>query len=252
MENVHASIDEDFEEGFELLWGPGQLGVVVLLFPLREAQDDRNVRADGLLDLGDDFSGKGRTLNQGAAILVFALVHHVPEELVDEITMRAVNLDRVEAKFPGAGCGLCIGGNHVGDFRFARFFENLLALMRNAGWAVGGSVRIMTGTAFAQQALMPDLRGHLAAFAVDCIDDFLPASKGRFGVEERVIGIIGRALARDQCAFGDDQADISRCTARIIIDDILGWHAVGAEAAGHWGHDDTVRKLERFELERFE
>ena len=77
----------------------GELGGEVLLLPLREADDHRIVRADrgahGLQDLG----GEAGALADGrAAEQVAALVGAVPEELVDQVAVRAVQLDRVEAE----------------------------------------------------------------------------------------------------------------------------------------------------------
>ena len=71
-------------------------------------------------------------------------------------------------------------------------------------------------------------------------------------MEEWIVRIVGRALTRDQRAFGDDQANISFGAAGIIVSHIVGGHTIGAEAPCHGGHDDAVFQFKRFDFERLE
>ncbi|AMD88023.1 hypothetical protein AXF14_11120 [Actinomyces radicidentis] len=70
-----------------------------------KAHGDRGVRADVLADLGDDLLGQAGGVLRGAAVLVLALVVVGREELVEQVGVARVDLDRVEAGLLDAAGG---------------------------------------------------------------------------------------------------------------------------------------------------
>lgn len=67
-----------------------------------------SLRADLLYDLLNDFQPEPRAILDGAAVCVCAVVTDVLQELVEEETVCAVDLDAVEA-----GAVYCVGGCRV-------------------------------------------------------------------------------------------------------------------------------------------
>src|SRR5712672_2702511 len=78
---------------------------IILLLPTRQSHHHREFRPDFLADLLNHLGGETGSAADVAAILVLAPVGLVPEKLIDEVAMRAVNFDTVEAqRLGGARC----------------------------------------------------------------------------------------------------------------------------------------------------
>src|SRR4029077_17812685 len=78
---------------------------IILLLPGRQPQHHREIRPDIRADLLNDLGGETGSAPDAAAILVLASVGLIPEKLIDEVAMRAVNFDAVESqRLCGARC----------------------------------------------------------------------------------------------------------------------------------------------------
>ena len=70
------------------------------------AKQDGKVSPDAIAHRMDDLAGKACAIADGTTIIITALVAKGREKLVDEIAMRAMNLDSVKPSFPGILGGL--------------------------------------------------------------------------------------------------------------------------------------------------
>jgi hypothetical protein len=92
------------------------LDLEVLLLPLAQPHEQGIIGTDCGAGCSHDFGSEAGTfLQRRAAIAVVALVGGVPEELVDQIAMRTMDLDHVKAKPLCIRCGLGKGGYGVGN-----------------------------------------------------------------------------------------------------------------------------------------
>ena len=90
----------------QLLFGVSKLRLIILLLPLRESQDNRKVFANFCSDRFDDRCRKSGALDQRTAILVFTNIGAFPEEIINQIPVRSVQLERIESQLFRIGCGL--------------------------------------------------------------------------------------------------------------------------------------------------
>src|SRR5882762_3365344 len=89
---------------------------IILLLPGRQPQHHREIRPDIRADLLNDLGGETGSAADVAAVLVLAQVGLIPEKLIDEVAMCAVNFDAVKAqRLCGARC------NAVGLYYAANF-----------------------------------------------------------------------------------------------------------------------------------
>ncbi len=252
MEDVHAGIGQRLEEGLQLLRGLHQARGVVLLLPLRVTQDDREVRADRSTHGLDQLDGEARTRRQITTVLVSALVAAVPEELVDQVTVGAVNLHAIHADGLGIARSLGEGSDHLIDIGLGHTVYDHLAVLDLLHRAIAGHAGIRLGAQLAHVTHVPELRDDLAAFGMHRVDHLLPAGQGVFAVETRHVRVAVGGLVADGGAFGDDQANARSRAATVILDDLGVGHATGREGAGHRRHDHTGRQLQVTEAERGE
>src|SRR5947209_18752931 len=96
MVDVDAGIGQRRQKSLQLFRRQRKLRRIVLLLPLRETQDDHVVRADALARGLDDLGRKAGAAHDVAAKVVGADVGAFPEELVEQIAVRAMKLDAVE------------------------------------------------------------------------------------------------------------------------------------------------------------
>ena len=106
VEGVDAGRGQRGQDRLQLLRGLGEPRVVVLLLPLRVAEDHREVGRDGRADRGHDLGGELRAGHGVAAVGVGPAVGALPQELVDQVAVGAVQLDAVEADALGVRRGL--------------------------------------------------------------------------------------------------------------------------------------------------
>src|SRR5690606_34731259 len=147
-----------------------------------------------------------------AAVLVGALVAALPEELVDQVAVGAVDLHAVHADGLGVTGGLGAGGDHFGDVVLGHAVNHHLAVLDLLARAVARHAGVPLGAQLAHVTHVPQLRDYPAAFGVHGIDHLLPAGQGVFPVEARHIRVTVGSLVADGGALGDDQADAGRGT----------------------------------------
>ncbi|MNZ81107.1 hypothetical protein D3C78_997640 [compost metagenome] len=252
MENIHASIGQRLEELAQRLRGLHQTRGVVLLLPLGEAEDDRETFTDRGTHGLNQFNGEARTVGQAAAVFVGTLVAAFPEELVDQVTVGAVDFHAVHADALGVPSSQGERGDHVLDILLGHAVHNDLAVLDFFRRAIARYAGVRLGADTTYAAHMPQLRNDLAAFGVNGVDDFLPAGQRRFTIEMRNVRVAVGSLVTDGGAFGDDQADARSGATTVVLDHFGVRHAAWGKGAGHRRHDDAGRQFEGAEVERFE
>ena len=90
----------------QFLCGLSKLCLIILLFPLRESQDDRKVLANFCSYRFDDRYRKSSALDQRTTIRVLTNIGAFPKEIINQIPVRSVQLERIESQLFGVGCGL--------------------------------------------------------------------------------------------------------------------------------------------------
>ena len=166
--------------------------------------------------------------------------------------MGTVDFHAVHADGLGILGGLGEGVDHVLDVLFGHAVHNDIAVLELFHRAISRHAGIRLSAHTAHTAHMPQLRNNLAAFGVDCIDHFLPASQGGFTVEMRHVGVAIGGWVPDHGAFSDDQAHTGSGTATVVLNDFRVGYATWGERAGHGRHDHAGRQLQCTELEGFE
>src|SRR5882757_4544409 len=118
MECIDAGPREEADDSSPLFGAGREPRAIILLLPGRQPQHHREIRPDIRADLLNHLDGETGSATDVAAILVLAQVGLIPEKLIDEIAMRAVNFDAVKAqRLCGARCSA------IGLYRAANFVE---------------------------------------------------------------------------------------------------------------------------------
>ncbi len=251
MEGVDAGRDERGQDRLQLLRGPGEARVVGLLLPLRVAEDHRELGRDGRTDRGHDLGRELRTGHGVAAVGVGTAVRPLPQELVDEVAVGAVELDSVEADALGGRGGLGEGADDVVQVAPGhRPARALGAVDADAGGAHGGGVGVGRLPLPAHHADVPQLRDDRAARRVHGLGDLRPPRQLFLAVEARhAIALPGRLVA-DVGPLRDDQAHAGGGTAGVVRPHVLAGNTAGREHAGHRRHHDAVRDGEAVQCDR--
>src|SRR5258708_11990524 len=98
MECIDAGPREAADDSSPLFRVGREPRAIILLLPGRQPQHHREIRPDIRADRLNDLGGETGSAADVAAILVLAPVGLIPEKLIDEVAMRAVNFDAVEAQ----------------------------------------------------------------------------------------------------------------------------------------------------------
>ena len=227
-------------EAPQFLRGCRQPRRVVLLLPLREAQDDREIRPGRVARHGlDDLGCEAGAADQVAAIFVGALIGARPEELVDQVAMGAVDLDAVESQALRVRGGLTEGLDNAADMlarHRLRMLEAGLGQAREAGHGQArraGARQLRMGRLgrVARHTDMPELRHDLAAGLMHRVDDTQPAIERRTA-EVRDVDAHGRDGVVDHRAFGDDQARPTFGAPPVVGRDLRAGNAASRSSAG--------------------
>ncbi len=174
-----------------------------------------------------------------AAVAIAAPVAAGPEELVDQVAVRAVNLERVEAERLGVGGRAGKGRHGVGDRLLAhRFADGLIRGVEPRRRVE--RARRKSGVARTNAASMPDLRPHLAARFVNGSDHPAPATERLLAVEQRDVRHVARRRTADDRAFGQDQPDPACRPPPVVFGVLRARHALGRHVARHRRHHDAV------------
>ena len=116
MDDIDAGLDQRGQPGRHFIRRGGKAGGEVLLLPLADAQDDREIRTNGGTHRSHDFAGKGCTFGNGfAAKAIGAQVRPRPEELINQIAVCAMDFKGVKPGILGIKGGLGKGGNGISN-----------------------------------------------------------------------------------------------------------------------------------------
>ncbi len=205
-----------------------------------------------------DLEHQPRPVLDRAAIFVGPDVRTVLEELVEQITVGAVDLDAVEAGEPGVLGALAVLLDDAGDLvdleRPGRD-ERLLGFQQarvpaGCDGARRDRQRTVQVIRVRHPAHVPKLEQDAATRLVDGTGDELPALD-LLGRPDAGRVRIAHAHRRDRRRLGDDQA--GRCTLGVVLTHQGIRHPPRAGAATRQGrHDDPVRQLQVADLDRVE
>src|SRR5215469_5155860 len=200
----------------------------------------------------DNLEQEPYTVLDAASISVRALVGTVAQELIDQISVRAMYLDTVEAGRKRVPRSLRILRNDAGDLgRLKRAWRgDLLKAVCREGFCVrpNGGRRDRQGTARLEGGMgdapdMPELGHHAAATGMDCTGHAFPACDLLGAVDTRRADI-ALALGRDLGCFRDDESGAG--PLGVIQRAQRGGHVAGARPASSQGRQDyTVRQRVR-------
>ena len=252
VQDVRTGLHQRHQPLRHLLGRGGELRLVVLLLPLAHPQQDREIRPHRRAHRLEHLGGEARAFAQRRpAPGVGAAVSHRPEELVDQVAVRAVDLGHVEAEPPRIGSGAGEGGDGVGDVFLAHRHAVRIVRAVDARRAFHRHRRRPAAVA-AGGAGMPQLRAHAAAGSMHRLDHPLPAGQRGLPVEERDVRLVARGRTVDHRPLGQDQADAVLGAAAVVRGHVLARHASGREAARHRRHHDAVGQRQRLVAERAE
>jgi hypothetical protein len=252
MEHVHARVDQRREKPAEQLGRGRQARGIVLLLPLREAQQDGEIRSDRAAACLDNFDGETGTRNHIPAVAVGALVGALPEELIDQIAVRAMKLDAIETEAPGVSPGLGVGRDHRRDLGLGHRFRDLDRRLVQAGRSDRRRFRIRPVANSSHCADMPDLRHDPASRRVDLARHPRPPGQRRCAVKVGHARIVGRGRVIDHRALSDDQPDTVFGAPAVIRRDVRSRYAAGRETSGHRRHDNAVWQSQILDRKRRE
>ena len=101
MKNVDPGLGDGLQDPRQCLRIRGEPSRVVLLFPLRDPQDHRETGTHRRTDARYDFHREARAALEAAAILILAEIERLPEEGIQDVAVRSVDLDPIEAELTG-------------------------------------------------------------------------------------------------------------------------------------------------------
>ena len=213
--------------------------------------DRRPAGADGMRDRGRDFDREAVAVLERAAVSIAALVRSGIQELLDQIAVRAVELDAVEACFHPVLRRRDELRDHARDLarrKGARRRERLEPRLIGPHLAGRGDRRGRDGLrARGQVVIMSDparvheLKKDLGSACVSGCRDFLPAFRLRCRERARD-ACIPQRVRRRRCAFGHDQAR-TRALPVILRHQIVR-HITNRAAARHRRHHESIAERE--------
>src|SRR5712675_1101961 len=264
MECIDAGPREEANDSSPFFRVGREPRAIILLLPGRQPQHHREIRPDIGADLLNDLDGEAGSVADVAAILVLAQVGLIPEKLIDEVAMRAVNFDAVKAQRLCGARGSAVGLYYAANFVKRRWpphpFERQTVPSDDAGRTeavvTAGTTVIETPHAvdlrLADEPDVPELREDPASRVVHLLNHAAPSVERVIAVDAGSVFIVSRAGMRDERTFGNDEADTALGSPPVIAGDILIRHAAGRHGAGHWGHRDAVVQFETTDPGRLE
>src|SRR5208283_2639482 len=165
-------------------------------------------------DLLDHLYREMRAPHKVAAIKIGSLVGTLPEELIDQVSVRAVNLQSIEAELLRRSGRFPECTDHVVDFLLRHGLADLLAGLEESRRSDSAWSRIQIHGR--RQPHMPNLRKDGAARGVNLLHDPLPPREGLLPVKVWDIRIEAGSRMRDIRSFGHNQTDSSLGAAAVV------------------------------------
>src|SRR5439155_15476858 len=119
MEDVDTCLGERFEDLLQLIGRPRKARAVVELFPLGKSKEDGKRRAHLPSAFANQLHAEAGPARNVAAVFVSPAVRAIPQELVGQVSMRAVDLDAVKPECFRGACRTGICRNRVFDVALA-------------------------------------------------------------------------------------------------------------------------------------
>ncbi len=241
MDDVRAGRDQGAQPRLQIAGRRREARGEILLLPLRDPNDDREIGAHGGAHGGQNLGGEAAPFGDGRpAKGVVAFIGPLPEELVNQVAVGAVKLHSVEAQALGVGrCG-GEGRDGVGHLGVGHGIAEAVTRTGEAGGAVIGAGRLPFGMPGAHGADMPELGGDEAALAVDRLGHLAPGGQFRRAVEPWNVRIIQGSRPGDARPLGDDKTDLGRGAPRVIGRHIRRRDSARRLGARHGRHDHAV------------
>ena len=227
-----------------------RLGIAVLARVVdrrdrRQAQPGA-VGADRLGDGLHHLEQQPRAVLDRATVGVGAVVDAVAQELVQQVAVGAMHLDRIEARGHRRMGRVDVGLHDAGQFfgrqrpRRGHVDEAVLGEGLALGLTVGRRLRLGTGgleVRMGDAADVPQLHGDLAAGFMHRVGDLLPGGDLLGRVDPRRVQIT-LALGNDLGALADDQA--GRGALAVVLDGQRPGHQADGAVARQRRHHDAV------------
>ena len=155
---------------------------------------------------------------QRAAVAVIALVGALPEKLVHQVAVGAVDFHRIKAQCPGIRRALAEGCHYIIDVLLAHDMAVHLAGDVHPGGRVAVHLTLRRRAGAAHAAAMPQLGCDLAALGMYSIRHLFPGVEALGAVEVRHVGVAAGGDMIDAGALGDDQANPAGGPAPVVVD----------------------------------
>ena len=220
----------------------------------RQPIDDRHA-GYCRLDRAQRFESEARPVLQAAAVVVGAPVLERGVKLRDEVAVRRVNLDAIEARLARTRRGGGVRGDRRVDARLGHLLRHdglerrLVDRMRDRrrrNRRLAANVDAGVATAVAE------LDRHLRSGAVNFIDEARQPRQKAVVVDADLAPAMAPGLFR-RCHLDGDEADAAARPRQIIGDAVVGDVALRVRRARrHRRHDDAVGDFDRTDARRGE
>ena len=226
MESIDTCIDQGLQEGLEQLRCLRKASGEILLLPLGPAENEGKVRANfGAAGL-DHLNGETTASRHRATVTIGALVRALPEELINQIPMRTMDLYGIKTEALRVSSPFCKGADHVVDILLRHDVPRHFTRHIHPRGRVAIDIALRHHTALTHAATMPELRRDLATFSVNSIDHFFPARQALLTVKIRHVRVaIGRNMV-GAGALGNDEANTTGSAAPVILHRGISGHVI--------------------------
>ena len=212
------------------------------------ADADRELGTAVCLDSHDDLCDKAHPALKAAAVFVCTLVSMRRKELADQISVRRVDLNAVNACFLGNDCA----GDELLNHRFDFFRRQCAGLLADH---LAGDIRCRNRLLSADQSAGRLVSGMMQLYKqLRVISMYRLHKAGKLCNHvcighAQLIGCSDAGLIVDTSDLGDDQTCSAPRAVRIVLDHAGSGFACGlSQRTSHGGHDNAVLDLQVSDL----